>query len=145
MMLDFLSPLWAARLCEALNASDEYRRAASDWEGDVLLVATGVPRELGVGSRGAARLRLSRGRCLDAELLDEGSLQGVEARYVFEAELSTWIAIFEGRLKPVPALALGKVKLRRGRLAELLKYADAATVMLEVARSLVERSQQRGQ
>jgi putative sterol carrier protein len=124
------TPEWAAAWHAALDASEEYRRAAATWEGAVALVMHPDPA-LGIAARRAVFLDLWHGTCRDARLASEADLAA--AAYVIEASAGVWRDLLDGRTSPIMALMTGKLSLTRGNLAGLLPYAGAANELVSVA------------
>ncbi|HSE28690.1 MAG TPA: SCP2 sterol-binding domain-containing protein [Gemmatimonadales bacterium] len=120
------SPEWCTAWCAAINAEPAYAQAAAGWEGAVVLVAEGD----GVARTGAW-LDLHRGRCRAARPAAPADEAG--ARYVLTATPSVWKQVLTGALGPLMGVMLGKVRLAKGGLTELVPYAGAAKVMVEMA------------
>lgn len=117
---------WCAAWCAALNAEPAYAQAAATWEGAVVLVAEGE----GV-ARSGAWLDLHHGACRDAR--PASPADEVTARYVLTATPSVWRQVLTGGLAPLMGVMLGKIRLARGGLGELLPYVGAARLMVEMA------------
>ena len=73
MAIAFLSEEWAGALKDAINASDAYRAAASDWEGDFYFIA-----DMKDKSTRAIYLDLWHGECRGASLVTDTSAQTPE-------------------------------------------------------------------
>jgi putative sterol carrier protein len=72
-----------------------------------------------------------RGRCHGARMASEEDVEA--ASYVFRADAATWKRLLAGETDPVAAVMQGKLKLVRGSLFALAKYARAATAMVAAA------------
>lgn len=136
MTLEAFSTEWALAWCGALNASDEYRSAATDWNASVALVMTadesaGVPEARGVF------LDVSRGTCHTARTADAADLAA--AGYVIEAAPDVWREMLTGRAAPLMALMTGRLRLTRGSIAALLPFANAARELVASASSIPAR------
>ena len=59
-----------------------------------------------------------------------------EADFVIEADLATWQEVLEGRLEPLSALMRGLLELKKGTIAALAPYAQAAQELVKVAREV---------
>lgn len=118
------SPAWASAWRAHLNDSPEYREAAGDWEGDVVLE---MAEEDG-GSGRAVYLDLWRGACRAARVATTADLEA--ARFLLRGPRRAWEQVLSGQLAPVMAVLTGRLRLARGSLAELMPYAAAARAML---------------
>jgi putative sterol carrier protein len=123
-MLDIFSAPWAARCAEAIRASTAYRAAAAAWEGDLVFR---INRTAPAEAR-AVYLDLWHGECRSvrpATTEDQST-----ARYLIEGDQEAWQQVFEGKLVPLLALMTGRLKLARGRVADLAPYAASAKELL---------------
>ena len=117
---------WCAAWCAVLNADSAFAEAAATWEGAIVVVADGDG-----AARTGARLDLHRGVCRGARPAvpaDERT-----ARYVLTAPPAVWKEVMEGRLTPLMGVMLGKIRLAKGGLMDLLPYVGAAKLMVELA------------
>lgn len=130
MPTEVFTEAWARACCEALNASERYRRAAAEWEWPIVLAMTADPAH-GVPEARAFHLDLFRGECRGTRPATEEDRE--RAAYVMEAGPGAWREILSGRLEPVTALMQGKLRLARGSLFALARYADAAREMVAAA------------
>ncbi|MFN3803869.1 MAG: SCP2 sterol-binding domain-containing protein [Pyrobaculum sp.] len=124
---------WAEAFCSNLNNSPEYRTSASRWVWDIAFLVVNIPQEVGVGEKAAVKFRLSHGACHGVEFYTDDR---VEAPYILEADYKTWIDVITGKFQPIPAIALGRIKLKRGSFATLVQYATAALAMIKEAQKL---------
>jgi putative sterol carrier protein len=121
---------WSRRCCERLNASERYQQAAADWTDAVVLAMTADPSH-GIPHDRAVYLDLHQGRCRGtraATAEDEATVP-----ILLRAEAGAWRQLLEGGMDPVTAVIQGKLKLERGSLFVLAKYAAAAREMLAAA------------
>lgn len=121
---------WCTASCERLNARESYRRAAAGWHGSMVLQMTadaahGIPHDR------AVLLDVHEGGCRGARLATDDDLAA--AAYVLRADAGTWKRLLAGALDPIPAVMQGRLKLVRGGLFTLAKYADAAREMVAAA------------
>ena len=121
---------WCAACCARLNASASYRAAAAGWKDAAVLVMTADPAH-GIDSDRAAWLDTHEGVCRGARLATAEELES--APYVFRAEPAVWKRLLSGELEPVAAVMQGKLRLARGNLFTLAKYAAAAREMVAAA------------
>ncbi|HYK92639.1 MAG TPA: SCP2 sterol-binding domain-containing protein [Thermoplasmata archaeon] len=123
----FPSSEWATAFQAALNASAEYREAASAWEGDLLLRV--LPETAG-GPAPGIHLDLFHGECRSARYVEDSSR--VESEFVYEGPVQNWGRLVRGQLDPVKAILDGTFKIR-GNLAKAMRFTRAAKELVEVA------------
>jgi putative sterol carrier protein len=128
----FPSEEWFAAYREAINASEEHRRAAHGWEGDVAFVIEAEPA-LGILEDVWAWLDLWHGECRHARVVDVD--RGERARFVIRAPYSRWKEVLAGRLPPIKGMREGKLVLL-GDLPAIVEYAEAANMLVELAASI---------
>jgi len=121
---------WAIACCEALNASERYRTAAAAWEGAIVLVMAADPAQ-GVDADRAVYIDADRGTCRGSWMAQSGEME--TAPFVFRADVPSWKRLLAGDLDPVTAVMQGKLKLVRGGLFTVAKYAGAAKEMIAAA------------
>jgi putative sterol carrier protein len=119
-------PDWCAAWCAVLNADAAYAEAAATWEGAVVLVAEGDG-----AARTGAWLDLHRGGCREAR--PAAPTDEAAARFVLTAAPAVWKEVMEGRLTPLLGVMLGKIRLAKGGLVDLLPWVGAAKLMVELA------------
>jgi putative sterol carrier protein len=132
-MLEVFSAHWAVHCAEAIRASPAYQAAARSWEGDLVFRITRVAPE----EPRAVYLDLWHGECRvvrPASTEDQNS-----ARYLIEGDQEAWQLVFEGKLVPLLALMTGRLKLARGRVADLAPYAASARELLAVMSGIEAR------
>ena len=129
--MELFSETWAQAYCRKLNESEAYRKAAATWEGSLALAVRPDPA-LGFPKGAAVVLDLWHGACRGVQVV-EGE---AEADFVIEADLATWQEVLEGRLEPLTALMRGLLELKRGSIAALAPYAQAAKELVKVAREV---------
>ena len=131
----FFSDAWAEAVCAALGASEAYREAAATWEGDLCFVARAG--EAADGSRldadRTAYLDLHRGACRGARAVESAAAAG--AAFAIEAAYADWHRILAGRLDPITAVMLGKLRVV-GDKSAVLRHARAAKAMVACAASV---------
>ena len=129
--MELFTEAWAQAYCRKLNESEAYRKAASTWEGSLALAVRPDPKA-GFPKGVAVVLDLWHGACRGAQAV-EGE---AEADFVIEADLATWQEVLEGRLEPLSALMRGLLELKKGTIAALAPYAQAAQELVKVAREV---------
>ncbi len=135
-MPKFPSKEWAEAFCQALNESHEYRTSASRWEGDIIFLAVGVPPEVGQGDKAAMKFLLKHGQCHGVEVYTGDTVAQADAPYILEADYKTWLDVIAGKIQPIPAMVLGKIKVKKGSFATLAQYAPAALAMIKAAQKV---------
>lgn len=121
---------WCEACCRQLNARASYREAAAGWQGAVVLVMTADPAH-GIDSERAVWIDLHQGACRDARVATDADR--ASATYVLQADPAGWKRLLAGEADPVSALMTGKLRLTRGSLFALARYAQAAREMVLAA------------
>jgi len=135
-MPKFPSKEWAEAFCQALNDSPDYRTTASRWEGDIIFLAVNIPPEVEQGDKAAMKFLLKHGQCRGVEVYTDDAVTQADAPYILEADYKTWLDVIAGRIQPIPAMVLGKIKVKRGSFATLAQYAPAALAMIKAAQKV---------
>jgi putative sterol carrier protein len=136
--LPFPSPEWSNEYCKALNESEEYREAARNWrEGAVMLVVTDLPESVkqryGAEAVGMV-LDLHEGVCRGVEWVAERSSE--KANFIISGSFQTWVDIISGKLHPTTALMTRRLKLEKGSIGVILRFARAAIAMVSAAQKV---------
>ena len=121
---------WCAACCDRLNQRESYRLAAAGWEGAAVLLMSADP-EHGIDSDRAVWLDIHHGQCRGARVATADDLE--TSAYLFRADPANWKRLLGGEVDPVSAVMQGKLKLSRGNLFTLAKYAPAAREMVAAA------------
>jgi putative sterol carrier protein len=121
---------WCVACCERLNQRESYRLAAAGWEGAAVLLMSADPAQ-GIHEDRAVWLDIHDGRCRGARVATAQDLG--TAPYVFRAGPADWKRLLAGEVDPIAAAMTGKLKLARGNLFTLAKYAPAAREMIAAA------------
>ncbi|MBV9774889.1 MAG: SCP2 sterol-binding domain-containing protein [Gemmatimonadetes bacterium] len=130
MPIEVFTEEWSRACCERLAGSEEYRRVAGEWDFPVVLVMERDPA-LGVEEERAVYFDLHRGECQGARLATEDDLS--RAPYVMRATPAAWRHLLAGELDPIAAIMRGSLRLSRGSLLSLARYAGAAKELVKVA------------
>lgn len=126
----FPSPEWVAAYGAAINTSEEYRTASTEWtHGSVALVmpaqpAIGLPEDLGIW------LDLDRGVCRGARLVTRPEAQ--QAPFVLTAEYRYWKQIIRKELGPIAGIMQRKVALA-GSLPIVVRFIKSAEALVDAA------------
>ena len=121
---------WCTACCERLNARASYREAAAGWEGTVMLVMTADPAH-GIESERPVWIDLHHGDCRGARVATDADRDS--ATYVLQADPAGWKRLLAGEADPVASMMTGKLRLTRGSLFALARYAQAAREMVLAA------------
>lgn len=121
---------WCTACCAGLNASETYAHAAAGWEGAVVLVMTADPAH-GIDAERAVWIDLHHGRCRGSRVATDADRQA--AAYVLQADPAGWKRLLAGEADPVSSLMTGKLRLVKGGLFALARYAQAAREMVTAA------------
>lgn len=127
---DFPSTAWVDAYGAAINASEAYRSASTDWtHGSVALVmpaqpTIGVPEDVGIW------LDLDRGSCRAAKLVSRDEAQ--RAPFVLTAEYRHWKAIIKKELGPIAGIMQRKVALQ-GSLPIVVRFIRSAEALVDAA------------
>jgi putative sterol carrier protein len=128
MSLEVFSEEWARACAVAINANDAYRSAAATWEGAILLQIAGTDPDSGRH----VFLDLWRGECREARAGSEAD--EAAARYVLSGEWTAWRLVLTGGMAPIMAIMMGKLRITKGSLPELLPHVESAKqLVLSVA------------
>ncbi|HEU0013908.1 MAG TPA: SCP2 sterol-binding domain-containing protein [Longimicrobium sp.] len=128
--MEVFSEEWCIACCERLNQRESYRLAARGWEGAAVLVMAADPAH-GISHDRAVWLDVHHGVCRGTRVATAQDL--ASAQYVFRADAAQWKRLLSGDLDPVGAVMQGKLKLARGNLFALARYAAAAREMVLAA------------
>lgn len=123
MTIEVFTPDWVDAWAAELRASEAYRKAASTWEGSVVLEMT-ADSTMGLDEERKVFLDLWHGDCRDARLATEED--HAAAKIVLRATPEEWKRILEGKVEPLLSLMSGKLKLARGQLSDLMPYVEAS-------------------
>ncbi len=130
----FPSPQWAEKYCMELNRSQQYRSAARGWVWPILFIATDLPEELKSmypSGKPGFILDLYNGECRGYRFYSDASQ--ASAPFVLTARYSDWIDIISGKTNPILALMKGKIRVSRGQMGLIVRYANAAVEMVKAA------------
>lgn len=127
-MPEFPTDPWFQDFIARINGSQEYRKAAETWEGDVSFVIEAEPDKR-VPVDVWALLDLWHGECRGGGVIDEE--RGAAARYVIRAPYSRWKEVIRGTLEPVRGMMQGKLRLQ-GDLATIVRNVQAASALVRI-------------
>jgi len=128
-MPKFFSEEWVKEYVKVINKSEEYAKAAKDWEGDFLFV---VEPDNG-GETLYAYINLYHGKAKDGFAVKDPSK--INAAYEFRGKLSDWKDLLDGKIDPIRGLITGKFKLK-GNMAKVMRYAKAAKILVDLTKKI---------
>lgn len=131
-MAKFGTDEWLKKYVKTLNESKPYEEAAKTWEGDFLFIVW-PDEEAGVKEEVVMWMDLWHGKCRGFEMLP--SRDAKETAFIYEGTLENWKEIIEGRLDPIKALLIRKMKLT-GNRAMVMRYTRAAKELVRVAQMI---------
>lgn len=130
MAAEVFTEEWARDCCARLNGRDSYREAASGWT-DAVVLAMAPDPALGIDAPRAVHLDLYQGQCRGTRLAT--AADRASAPIVLSAEAAAWRELLTGTEDPVTAVMRGRLRLERGSVFVLAKYAAAAREMVAAA------------
>ncbi len=133
MAAEIFTEAWAQDWRTCINDNDDYRKAATRWEGAIALVMS-ADAAMGVPEQRAVVADLWHGDCRAASAAGPDELESPP--YVIRATPATWKRVLDGSTDPIVGLMGGKLKLERGGLFSLLPYAQAAKQLVTSARQV---------
>lgn len=133
---------WLELYKDALNANEEYAKAASWWTGDFIFIARASGN---LDHNVMVFIGLTHGKCTgvksisgenEYEVVEPGATASspdkIAVEYTYEATYDTWVEIMKGELDPIRGLLSGKAKIV-GDMAKVLKATDAAKELVRTA------------
>ena len=120
MALKFPSDEWGKAFADQLNASEDYERSAKDWEGDFIFV---IEPDKAYPENAYLFIGLYHGKCTDAAMI--ASEDEREAQFIIRAPYTNWRKVIEGKLEPISAIMVRKLKLK-GDMMKVMRYPKAA-------------------
>ncbi len=124
----FASQGWFEAFQIQINASDQYRDAAVDWEGDIAFRIVAEP-DRNVPEDLWGYLDLWHGSCRDARAI--GAADADAAAYTLSAPYSRWKDVVHGELDPIKGMMQGKLRVR-GDLPTIVRYVKAANELVRL-------------
>ncbi|OWY24708.1 Fis family transcriptional regulator [Sphingobacteriales bacterium UPWRP_1] len=127
------TPEWIEALHHSINNNQNYRRLAAGWEGSLLLVMSNNG-QIDETTAPAVWLNLLHGQCLAAKAATPHEF--ATADYILAGKGKDWKMVLDREIAPIMALMRGKLKLKKGSLVTLTRYAEAAKEIVNAAASL---------
>ena len=119
---------WFQSYIEQINASEEYRQAAAEWEGDIAFLIEAEP-DKNVPEDVYAYLDLWHGTCRRAAVIT--AEEAGAARYLIAAPYTRWKDVLRTDLDPIKGMMQGKLKVR-GDLPMLVRQVRSANELVRL-------------
>ncbi|HET6445449.1 MAG TPA: SCP2 sterol-binding domain-containing protein [candidate division Zixibacteria bacterium] len=130
MAILFPTEEWIKAAMVEVNKSAEYKKAANNWEGDIIFAVTAVPdKREGV----FMYMDLWHGECRDAFEVVDPSNQSSE--FVINGPLPVWRKVLEGKVDPIRALVSRQLKMK-GNMMKVLKAPKAAVELVNACQKV---------
>ena len=127
-MPEFPTQTWFDAFVAEVNASEEYRAAAADWEGDIAFLVEAEP-DKNMPADVWGYLDLWHGACRRGGVVERRD--GERAAYVIAAPYTRWKDVVQGDLDPVKGMMQGKLRVR-GDLPTIIRYVRAANELVRL-------------
>ncbi len=128
MAVKAFSDEWAAAFRSEINKSEGYRKAGKGWQWKVGLVVEGEPDKNFPQPVGVV-MDLYEGEARDVKVGSADEAQACE--FVISAPYSRWKEVALKQLDPTRGMLQGKLKLKKGNLATVVRYTKASQEMTE--------------
>ena len=134
----FPSAAWVAAYGKAINDSEAYRAASTEWTfGAVALIVNARP-EIGLKEPLGLWLDLDRGVCRDAKLVPVA--EASKASFVLTSDYARWKEVIRKQLGPIAGIMQRKIALQ-GSLPIVVRFIKSAEELVEAAtRSYILRT-----
>ena len=124
MSIRFPTDEWIKAAMVEVNDSAAYKKAASNWEGDIIFLVTALPGER---KEVALYMDLWHGECREAYELTDSTTRQAEFKIV--APLAVWRKVLEKKLDPIRGLVSRQLKMQ-GKMSKVLKSPKAAVELV---------------
>lgn len=118
--MDRFTSGWADAWAAQLNKDTQWAESAKSWKWSVLIR---------IQDQSSWVLDLYKGACRSIRQAEPGE----SADFILSADAATWNRILDGEQAPMVAIMQGAVKLEKGSILTLGRFAKSATLMLEAA------------
>ena len=129
-MYSFPSEAWIAAYRDALNASADYREAASSWHHGPIALVIRPNADAGLPEGFATWLDVDGGVCHAARGVTLAEAE--QAPFCLLASYAEWQQILRRRLDPIVGILTRRIELR-GDLLTLLRYVRSSRAMVHCA------------
>jgi len=121
---------WAKIWYDKINENENYKKAATKWEGAIGMLMT-ADTDMGIPEERLVIADLWHGDCRGAKAATAAELD--DTPYLIKATPSAWKSVLAGKTDPIVGLMGGKLKLAKGSMFALLPYAKAAKELVKSA------------
>jgi putative sterol carrier protein len=118
--MKILTKEWLDAFGDAINNNQDYKDAASWWEGDMLCV---IEPSGPLDHEVRFYLGLYHGDCTGVKLLEPG--EEVHPEFTLAGPYDNWVKVAKNQLETIQAVMSGKLRLE-GNLAKLMRATRAA-------------------
>lgn len=128
-MVKFPSSDWVEEFVRKLNENQAYRDAATNWEGDIILI---VEKDKEFPKNVYIYLDLYHGECRKA-LYTENPEEVPKAAFTYRGSYSNWKKLINKEVDPIQGILTGKFRLD-GSMIKIMRYTRAAKEMVNTAK-----------
>ena len=133
-MVEFPSQEYCDIFKQKLNENPAYKKAAENWEGDMMYIIEGEDNDLPAGENVIIYMDLWHGDCNSAKILfEETEKPGCE--YKVRGPESTWKKVNSGEAEPIQLIMTQQLKVE-GDLNKIMKATKAAIILAQTAASI---------
>ncbi len=130
MDFTFPSDAWIRELKKQINASEEYRTSAAEWEAGDLCLVVNADQSVGLKEDYFIWLDLHQGECRKAKHVSPRI--GEKAKFLISADLERWKQVLNRDLNPIKGMLQGKLRVK-GDLFTVIRYTKAALDLVDCA------------
>ena len=116
----FPSNEWLDSLVDLLNNSEDYQKAAENWEGDFYFI---IEPDDSFQERVIAYMDLWHGKCRSGCIVSDETAKNPEFR--IRAPFNKWRKVLEKKLNPIQGMLTGQLKVS-GNMMKIVKNPKAA-------------------
>jgi len=130
-------PEWAYLFEKEINEgplSEEYKKAAKDWEGDIALHIPPIS-ELGLDTDLYIYMGLDHGKIRPNSLMPVSKEDAEKAAFMITGTYDQWMSVMKGELGIIKALMRGEMTLK-GDLKKLMKETKAARLLIDIVQKI---------
>lgn len=132
-MLTIFTPEWIDAFKQSINQNTVYQTAAANWEGSLLMVFS-RNGQIDPNTAPAVLLDLWHGECRSAKAAQAPDFE--TADFILAGSGKDWKQVLDREIAPIMAIMRGKLKLKKGSMVTLARYADAAKEIVNAAADL---------
>ena len=134
--LPFPSAEWVSAYGAAINASQGYRAASTEWtHGAVALLVNPQP-DIGLAEPVGIWLDLDRGACREAKVVPQQEAE--RAPFVISGDYAQWKRVIRKELGPIAGIMQRKLHLK-GSLPIVVRFVKSAEQLVETATTVPTR------